>query len=97
VFAYPSLYEGFGFPPLEAMATGIPVVATSVGSLPEVLSDGAEFVEVGDPSALASAIAKLLSNSDDRDTLIRRGIEVSGRYSWRKTADALVNLYRSLT
>ncbi|AKL74218.1 glycosyltransferase [Actinobacteria bacterium IMCC26256] len=96
VFAYPSLYEGFGFPPLEAMATGVPVVATSVGSLPEVLGDGAFFVEADDPEALASALAQLLSDSAMRERLIQRGLAISEGYSWPKTADALISLYRSL-
>ncbi len=96
VFAYPSLYEGFGFPPLEAMATGVPVVATSVGSLPEVLGDGACFVDADEPEALASALAQLLSDSETRERLIQRGLVISKGYSWSKTADALISLYRSL-
>lgn len=96
VFAYPSLYEGFGFPALEAMATGIPVVATSVGSLPEILGDGAYFVGVGDPAALSNALEQALSDSEHTKSLIRRGTAVSKRYSWAKTTDALVSLYRSL-
>lgn len=96
VFAYPSLYEGFGFPPLEAMANGVPVVATSVGSLPEVLGDGAFFVEADDADALASALAQLLSDSAIRERLIGRGSAISESYSWSKTADALISLYRSL-
>jgi len=96
VFAYPSLYEGFGFPPLEAMATGVPVVASSVGSLPEVLGDGACFVAADEPEALASALAQLLSDSETRERLIQRGLVISKGYSWSKTADALISLYRSL-
>jgi glycosyltransferase involved in cell wall biosynthesis len=96
VFAYPSLYEGFGFPPLEAMATGVPVVATSVGSLPEVLGDGACFVDADEPEALASALAQLLSDSETRERLIQRGLVISKGYSWSKTAGALISLYRSL-
>ena len=96
VFAYPSLYEGFGFPPLEAMATGVPVIATSVGSLPEVLGDGAYFVETNDAEALANGLAELLSDSESRESLISRGSAISRLYSWSKTADALVSLYRSL-
>jgi len=96
VFAYPSLYEGFGFPPLEAMATGVPVVASSVGSLPEVLGDGACFVAADEPEALASALAQLLSDSETRERLIQRGLVISKGYSWSKTAGALISLYRSL-
>ena len=53
--AYPSLYEGFGFPPLEAMAAGVPVVAASAGAIPEVVGDAAELVRAGDPAALAAS------------------------------------------
>src|SRR6202044_1261327 len=60
VLAFPSLYEGFGFPPLEAMAAGVPVVATRAGSLPEVLGDGAFMVDVGDHDGLAEALEQVL-------------------------------------
>ena len=78
------------------MANGVPVVATSVGSLPEVLGDGAFFVEADDADALASALAQLLSDSAIRERLIGRGSAISESYSWSKTADALISLYRSL-
>ena len=60
LLAYPSVYEGFGFPPLQAMAAGVPVVATRAGSLPEVLGDAAVLVEVGDADALAGALDRVL-------------------------------------
>jgi len=98
-FAYPSIYEGFGFPPLEAMRAGVPVVAGDAGSLPEVLGDAAMLVEPTDTDALASAIARLSSWSGldaERVAMVERGRERVGRYHWSRTADRLVALYRSL-
>ena len=66
VLAYPSVYEGFGFPPLQAMAAGVPVVATRAGALPEVLGDAAALVPVGDPEALAGALGRLLDSGELR-------------------------------
>lgn len=97
VFAYPSRYEGFGLPPLEAMAAGVPVVAAAAGALPEVLGDAARFIDPTDDLDLAGAISDLLDDSATRDELVRRGREQVARYSWTGTADAVVDLYRSLT
>jgi glycosyltransferase involved in cell wall biosynthesis len=93
VFAYPSRYEGFGLPPLEAIAAGVPVVTTRAGALPEVLGDGAVFVDPGDREALTAALAAQL---DGNDGLVAKGRAVAARYSWDRCADALVNLYRQL-
>ncbi|MDA8102482.1 MAG: glycosyltransferase family 1 protein [Nitrospiraceae bacterium] len=93
VFAYPSIYEGFGLPPIEAMALGTPVVASLAGSLPEVLGDGAELVPAGDASALAAALARVLEDSALREALVARAtVRISG-YSWVKTAKGLAALY----
>ena len=70
VLAYPSLYEGFGFPPLQAMRAQVPVVATRAGSLPEVLGEGALMVEPGDPDALAAALETCLSDGRTREVLV---------------------------
>jgi glycosyltransferase involved in cell wall biosynthesis len=86
-FAYPSLYEGFGFPPLEAMSAGVPVVATRTGSLPEVCDDGARLVPVGDTDALAAAIEHILVDDALRTDLVRRGHAIATRYSWRAAAE----------
>lgn len=96
VFAYPSRYEGFGFPPLEAMAVGVPVVATAVGSLPEVLGDAAHLVPDDDAAALASALDALLTDDTARAARIAAGHAQAARYSWAATADALAALYRDL-
>lgn len=94
VMAYPSRYEGFGFPPLEAMATGVPVVATNAGALPEVLGDSATLVPVGDGDSLASALAGLLDDDDRRSAQIEAGYRQAQSYDWDTTADAMVGLYR---
>jgi glycosyltransferase involved in cell wall biosynthesis len=94
VLAYPSRYEGFGFPPLEAMAAGIPVVATTAGALPEVLGDAAALVPVGDADALTSALAALVDDPASRSALVERGHRRVERYRWDRGADDMVSLYR---
>ena len=96
VFAYPSLYEGFGFPPLEAMSVGTPVLTTRAGPLPEVVGDAALLVEVGDVGGVAAGLAELLAGGAVRDDLVRRGREQVARYSWERCAAELVALYRRL-
>jgi glycosyltransferase involved in cell wall biosynthesis len=94
LFAFPSVYEGFGFPPLEAMVAGVPVVTTTAGSLPEVVGDGAELVEPGDADALASAIDRLLVDDGARADLVARGRLRTRAFSWRECAAGLAALYR---
>ncbi|HEX3540482.1 MAG TPA: glycosyltransferase family 1 protein [Acidimicrobiales bacterium] len=95
VLAYPSRYEGFGLPPLEAMTVGVPVVATTGGSLPEVLGDGALLVPPADPEALAAALATVLDDDAVRSDLIARGRRWAAQYSWADCAQGLEDLYRS--
>jgi glycosyltransferase involved in cell wall biosynthesis len=92
VFAYPSLYEGFGIPPLEAMACGTPVVASTGGALPEVLGDAALLVDPRDVDALAQALEAALADSGD---LRRRGLEQAARFDWAKTAEQTWQVYRA--
>ncbi len=95
VFAYPSIYEGFGFPPLEAMTLGTPVVSTNSGALEEVLSpDCAIMVESGDTDAMAGGILKVVSDISEASRLAQAGLEHVGRFSWDKCADGLASLYR---
>jgi glycosyltransferase involved in cell wall biosynthesis len=97
VFAYPSVYEGFGFPPLEAMQRGVPVVAGNAGALPEVLGDAARLVEPHDVEALAAALAELADPvATARAALVERGRAQAARYDWATTADRMVALYRGL-
>ena len=94
VLAYPSLYEGFGFPPLEAMAAGVPVVATRVGALPEVLGDAAALVAAGDTDALAGALAGILDSTERADALVAAGRRQAGQFGWDRCAEGLAALYR---
>ena len=90
VFAYPSLYEGFGIPPLEAMACGTPVVASTAGALPEVLGDAALLVDPRDESSLAEA---LQAAAEDQGALRRRGLERAARYHWDAVANQTWQVY----
>ena len=85
-FAFPSLYEGFGFPVLEAMACGVPVVCSSTSSLPEVAGDAALLVEPRQVEAIASTLFRLLTEPDLRRALVGRGFAQAERFSWRRCA-----------
>lgn len=93
VLVYPSLYEGFGFPPLQAMAEGVPVVATRAGALPEVLDDAASMVPPRDHQALAAALSEVLDREDRRRELVERGRRRAATFSWDRCAEGLVGLY----
>jgi glycosyltransferase involved in cell wall biosynthesis len=96
-FAYPSLYEGFGFPPLEAMAAGTPVVAARAGSIPEILGDAADLVDPGDVDALTNALQRVLDDPVHGARLVALGTERAGRFTWDRAAAEAVALYGSLT
>jgi glycosyltransferase involved in cell wall biosynthesis len=93
VFAYPSLYEGFGLGPLEAMACGTPVVANDIPSISEVVADGAYLVPENDARAMAGAIIALLLQQPLRDSLINQGLARATAFSWRKTARQTLDVY----
>jgi glycosyltransferase involved in cell wall biosynthesis len=93
-FAFPSIYEGFGFPVLEAMAAGTPVVAGAGGAVPEVAGDGALLVDPLDVDALSDALTRILDDEALRDELVRAGRRQAGRFSWRTAASGLAELYR---
>ena len=94
---YPSVYEGFGLPPLEAMAAGTPVVATASGAVREVCGDAAELVAVGDTDALAAGIARVLADQAHRDALVARGAARVLRFSWAEHVAGIVALYGRAT
>ena len=96
VFVYPSLYEGFGLPVLEALACGAPTVTSNVSSLPEVAGDAAILIEPLDTAALASAMGALLCDRALQETLRSRGVERAKLFTWSKTADSTTDLYQSL-
>jgi glycosyltransferase involved in cell wall biosynthesis len=91
---YPSLYEGFGLPPLEAMACGAPVISSSIGSISEVLGRNALLVEPTDCAALARGIIELLTNAEARRRLREAGLAHARSFSWRQTAELTFAIYR---
>lgn len=93
LFVFPSLYEGFGLPPLEAMACGTPVVCSDAASLPEAAGDAAIMVEPRDAEALAGAMGRVLGDGALRADLVGRGLERAGRFSWEKTARLTLDAY----
>jgi glycosyltransferase involved in cell wall biosynthesis len=96
VLAYPSLYEGYGYPPLEAMRAGVPVVATNVASLPEVTHDAAVLVEPRNPEQLASAIEQVVNDEKLREHLVLRGHARVSSQRWDEAARKFVALYKEL-
>ncbi len=96
MLVYPSLYEGFGLPLLEAMGVETPVVSTAVGAIPEVVDTAASLVPPKAPEALAGAILDVLENDEIRKYLVEAGKKRTALYSWEKSADALVSMYRKI-
>jgi len=96
VFAFPSFYEGFGLPVLEAMACGTPVVATNRTSVPEVVGEAGILINPEDISELAKEIKHILTDKPLAETLSARGLARSSEFTWEKTADATASVYRNL-
>lgn len=96
LFVYPSLYEGFGLPVLEAMACGTPVVTSNSSSLPEVVGDAALLVDPKDAEGLAQAIEKVLSGSALQQELVQKGLRRAEMFSWEKTARETLKVYEEV-
>jgi glycosyltransferase involved in cell wall biosynthesis len=96
VFAYPSLYEGFGLPILEAFASGTPVITSTASCLPEVAGDAALLVSPDDVGALAHALRRVVAESDLRESLVQRGFARVRDFSWEESARKLVEIYGRL-
>lgn len=92
-FVYPSLFEGFGLPPLEAMACGTPVLTSNVSSLPEVTGEAALLIDPKNESELAAALLRITDDHNLRAQLRRRGIEQAKKFTWRTAAETTLQLY----
>jgi alpha-1,3-rhamnosyl/mannosyltransferase len=90
---YPSIYEGFGLPPLEAMACGVPVIASEVSSLPEVVGDTGLLINPHDDEALAQAILKMITDNHFRQQLSQKALARSAEFTWDKCARQTVDVY----
>ena len=95
-FVFPSLYEGFGMPPLEAMAAGVPVITSDIPSLSEVVGDAAIKIGVQEAEALSEAMLTLLTDSALRQQLIIKGTERAKSFTWEQSADMIYQIYREL-
>jgi glycosyltransferase involved in cell wall biosynthesis len=93
VFVFPSLYEGFGLPPLEAMASGTPVVTSNVSSLPEVAGDAAVLVDPYEPTAIADGIYRVLTDEALRRNLRQRGLDRARQFSWEASVRRVRAIY----
>ena len=96
VSVYPSLYEGFGLPALEAMACGTPLVTANNSSLPELVEDAAVLVDAEDVSAIATGIKQVLGNEDLRNALRNRGLERASVFTWKQSAQRVLESYQLL-
>ncbi|MBI2438251.1 MAG: glycosyltransferase family 4 protein, partial [Lentisphaerae bacterium] len=96
LFLFPSLYEGFGFPPLEAMCCGTPVLASTAGSLPEVLGDGARLIPEFAAGRWATEALQVLADGALRRSMVEKGRAWAQRYTWRETARQTWAIYRKV-
>jgi len=97
LFVYPSLYEGFGLPPLESMACGCPVVVSNAASLPEVCGDAAYYVNPHDVDSIADGMRKVLTDDDLRRSLVKKGLERVNFFSWERSAREFLRVFEEVS
>jgi glycosyltransferase involved in cell wall biosynthesis len=96
VFVFPSLYEGFGLPPLEAMACGCPTVVSNAASLPEVCGDAAYYVDPNDTESISEGMYKILTDNSLRQHLIKKGLERAKLFSWKKSGGDHIKVFEAI-
>jgi glycosyltransferase involved in cell wall biosynthesis len=96
IFVYPSLLEGFGLPPIEAMSCGLPSILSRTSSLPEVGADAALYVDPASVEEMAQAMLNLLDDIPLRETLRARGLERCRMFDWNRTASQMIDIYQEL-
>jgi glycosyltransferase involved in cell wall biosynthesis len=97
VFVFPSVYEGFGLPPLEAMACGIPVISSNSSSLPEVVGDGGLLVGPNDTQAWVTALTRVLTDTELQRDLRKRALAQAQKFSWANAANEMKAVYQTLS
>lgn len=95
-FIFPSHYEGFGLPPLEAMASGVPVISSNASCMPEILGDAAVYFDPNKPADMAEKINSVLTSDDRRQTSVKKGLEQVKKYSWGKQARETLQIYKKV-
>ena len=93
-FVYPSFYEGFGLPPLEAMQCGVPVITSNTSSLPEVVGGAGIMIYPTDSDALCQGMYKLYTQSSLRESMTLRSIEQAKKFSWQKCTQQTIDVYK---
>lgn len=96
LFVYPSLYEGFGIPPIEAMACGVPVISSDNSSLPEAVGDAARTIEADNIGQLTDAIKKTLTSSGDKENMVKKGYIQADEYTWQNSAKKMIKIFEEL-
>ena len=97
MFLFPSIYEGFGLPPLEAMAVGCPVISSNTTSLPEVVGEGGILLDPKNISLWVNSVKKILYLSNYRNKLIKNGFNQAKKFSWEKCAQETINVYKEVS
>jgi glycosyltransferase involved in cell wall biosynthesis len=95
LYVFPSLYEGFGIPPLEAMARGVPVASSDHECMREVLGDSAYYFDAHDPGNISQAVLKMLGDKEILEKLKNKGFEQVKKYSWQKMAEETLQIYQN--
>ena len=97
VFAFPSIYEGFGFPPLEAMASGVPVLASDISSIPEIVGDCGVLTAPFDVTKMSFDLERILTDKPLRTLLIKKGLERAKKFSWDHCVAKTVEVYKQVS